>query len=201
MPAPNPSISLLLAPYLPVQAAGGIAFATPNLDELAAMASAAQENNRLSSEQAQSTPRKVSPLNGVDGGALLRVGHSLARAAIADGELVDARPLGPSLTAVLVSMLEADAQPASNGEGGGFGSGRAFVTHVPVVHFCNGEILSSCHQDSRQQAKFNRVHNVLSVPAEPQSTQTALAQRAPRRWRSSKARGTWQSPWGAQGYS
>lgn len=62
-------------------------------------------------------------------GTTLREGHSLTQAAIADGELVDARPLGTSLAAVLAAMLEADVRPASDGEGGGFGAGLRIVIH------------------------------------------------------------------------
>lgn len=75
------------------QTAGGIALTTPNLDELAAMSSAADGGGE---------PR------GCRGA--LREGHSLATAALADGKLVDARPLGAALKTVLTSMLEDEAE-------------------------------------------------------------------------------------------
>lgn len=65
---------------------GGIALTSPNLDELAAMSAAA------------------------DGDEALREGHSLAKATLADGKLVNARPLGAALKTVLLAMLDDEAE-------------------------------------------------------------------------------------------
>lgn len=47
---------------------------------------------------------------GGSGGEALRGGHSLETAALADGKLVDARPLGTALKAVLSAMLDNDIE-------------------------------------------------------------------------------------------
>lgn len=65
---------------------------TPNLDELAAMFSAADGGGEP---------------GGRGGG--VREGHSLATAALADGKLVNARPLGAALKTVLKAMLDDEA--------------------------------------------------------------------------------------------
>lgn len=67
---------------------------TPNLDELQAMSSAALDVGSV----------------GGSGAEALREGHSLATAALADGKLVDARPLGAALKAVLSAMLDDDIE-------------------------------------------------------------------------------------------
>lgn len=74
------------------QAIGGIALTTPNLDELAAMSAAADCGGEPDGH-----------------GGALGEGHSLATAALADGKLVDARPLGAALKTVLAAMLEGEA--------------------------------------------------------------------------------------------
>lgn len=84
------------------------------------MSSAAAEKNRVSGLQTGLDSSRASNGSVATMGTVLREGHELAQAAIADGELVDARPLGPSLAAVLAAMLGSGALPASNGEGGGF---------------------------------------------------------------------------------
>ena len=67
---------------------------SPNLDELVAMSAAAAGGDGHA---------------GGHGGAL-REGHSLAKAALADGKLVDARPLGAALKTVLAAMLDDEAE-------------------------------------------------------------------------------------------
>ena len=46
--------------------------------------------------------------SGVAEGSVTRAGHSLQQAAIADGRIVDPRPLGPALKTVMAAMLGAD---------------------------------------------------------------------------------------------
>lgn len=96
---------------------------TPNLDELAAMSSAAEESNRKSGLQTGLDYARASTLGDESGamvGTTQREGHVLAKAVIADGKLVEAGPLGPSLTAVMAAMLGSGALPASNGGLGRF---------------------------------------------------------------------------------
>ena len=155
VPAFNISF-LVRAPCSHVQAAGGIALTTPNLDELEAMSSAAEENDRVSTVQSGSAssvrapPLKNESVSAV--GTALREGHALAEAAIADGELVDARPLGPPLTAVLAAMLDADIRPASNGESRVWDKAR-IVIHIPRKKMCAGNfvVVPPKHRASIQQ--------------------------------------------------
>lgn len=174
-------------PCFPTKAAGEIALTTPNLDELAAMALAAEENTRASEVQTGSTSSLRASLlrNGSVSavGTALTEGHSLAQAAIADGQLVDARPLGPSLTAVLAAMLKAGVRPASNGEGGGFGERRtSSYTFLVQDCVCAGNYIAVPPKHrARAQTAVRRVRDaLLSVPAEPQSTQVALPYHTPR---------------------
>lgn len=101
----------------PNKAVGGIALTTPNLDELAAMSSAALGWRKAGS-----------------GGRAVREGHSLATAALADGKLVDARPLGPALKTVLEAMLGEVATPMTLLDG---------ARHVVVTLGSAGVVLAS----------------------------------------------------------
>lgn len=86
------SVPTLRTPYRH-QAMGGISLTTPNLDELAAMSSAADGGGETGGQ-----------------GGTLREGNSLATAALADGKLVDARPLGAALKTVLAAMLDDETE-------------------------------------------------------------------------------------------
>lgn len=145
------------------------------------MASAAEEKSRASAVHTGSASSLTAAsllrngsVNAV--GTALREGHSLAQAAIADGELLDSRPLGPSLAAVLAAMLEADVRPASDGKGGEFGAGLRIVIHIAWYDFmCAGKFIAVPPKHcARAQAAVRRVSNVLPVPTKPQWTQVPL---------------------------
>lgn len=92
---------------------GGIALTTPNLDELAAMASAATAKNKNGQDSGSQSSGNA------DSDGSMRAGHALAQAAIVDGEFVDPRPLGAALKTVLAAMLDVEGLGvASRGEGG-----------------------------------------------------------------------------------
>ncbi|CAN0494708.1 unnamed protein product [Ectocarpus sp. 12 AP-2014] len=119
------------------EAVGGIALATPNLDELAAMSSAALGW------------RKVG-----NGGRAVREGHSLATAALAGGKLVDARPLGPALKAVLEAMLSEVATPMTLLDGARhvvvtLGSAGVVLASARPCQPPNGGLLNGSDNDSR----------------------------------------------------
>ncbi|CAM9666376.1 unnamed protein product [Ectocarpus sp. 6 AP-2014] len=119
------------------EAVGGIALSTPNLDELAAMSSAALGWRKAGS-----------------GGRAVREGHSLATAALADGKLVDARPLGPALKAVLEAMLGDVATPMALLDGARhvvvtLGSAGVVLASARPCQPPNGGLLNGSDNDNR----------------------------------------------------
>lgn len=81
---------------------------------------ASNSSRRGSGAQPGGYPLHASTLGHGETEGGVTAGHLLGQAAIANGELVDARPLGDSLKNVLSAMLVADVPRASGGAVGEF---------------------------------------------------------------------------------
>lgn len=136
---------------------------TPNLDELAAMALAATGSSG-------GLPVLLKAWSLDSGGA---VGESLAegsltRAAIKGGELVDPRPLGAALKAVMASMLDESAL-AAGGRGDKFrGSPMPLLDgakHIAVTMGSAGLLLASARPVSSAEEPAGGDGNFLEVPS------------------------------------